>query len=107
MGTEILSNIATNNNPFDAGATPDSFGDIFGLGINILIGAVIAVSVITTAYSGIKYTMSQGDPKAVDSARKSLTYSVVALVLALGAITIKAVVGNTIGLTGINVTPNF
>lgn len=44
----------------------------------ILFSSVIAVFLIV--YSGIKFVNSHGDPQAVESARKTLTYAIIGLV---------------------------
>ncbi len=82
----------------------------FGLGMNIVFGVAIAVSMIALIMSGIKFVTARGDPKAKASAQQALTYSVVGFVLAIAAFTIKTIIFNVIGgnygdLT--NATPNF
>lgn len=50
------------------------------LGLNVVIGVGIAFAVIFIVIGGIRYITSSGDPKAVDSAKKTLTYSVFAFI---------------------------
>jgi hypothetical protein len=104
MGTDILRNVINNTNPDQSGA--DSFGGLMAMGINVATGIVISASVITMILSGYKYLMSRGDPKATATAHKSALYSVVALVLALMAVTLFYAVRNTIGI-GVDNAPNF
>ena len=56
--------------------------------ISILIVAAIVLAVLFIIYSGIQWIMSQGDPKAIEGARRRLTFSLVGLIIALGAFTI-------------------
>lgn len=72
------------------------------VGLNYLLGAGISISVITIILSGIKFMESRGDPKAADSAKNALTYSVVAFLLCGGALTVKTLVFNSIGVSNAN-----
>ena len=85
-------------------------GDFLGLGLNILLGTTLAISIISVILSGIKFITAKDDPKAKSSAQQSLTYAVVAFVLAIGAFTLKIIIFNVMGgdfgeLR--NGTPNF
>ena len=85
-------------------------GEFLGLGINIILGTAFAVSMIAIIMAGIKIVTSKGDPKAKGEAQQALTYSVAALLLAIGAFTLKAVLLGTIGGNFgdlFNVTPDF
>lgn len=85
-------------------------GDFLGLGLNILLGTAIAISMIALVMSGIKFITARGDPKAKAGAQQALTYSVIAFILAIGAYTIKTVLFNVIGGDYgdlWNPTPNF
>lgn len=75
-----------------------SFEDILGLGINVLLGAAMTASIIGLIMSGIKYMSTRsGDPRKLEEARKALTFSLVALILSVGAFTILNIILNTIG----------
>jgi hypothetical protein len=52
---------------------------------------------------GIKYTTSGGDPKSVESAKKTLTYAILGMVLVASAYLILRLIGE---FTGADVT-NF
>lgn len=83
---------------------------LVGIFINIAFGITLTVSVIALVYSGIQYTMSVGDVKAAGVARSTLLYSIIGMLLSLGALTLKTIIMNSIGInTGeiTNVTPNF
>jgi hypothetical protein len=53
--------------------------------VNVLLFVIGAVSVIMIVIGGIKYTTSNGDSSAVTSAKNTILYSVVGLVIALMA----------------------
>jgi len=112
---------ATSDDPFQflvpwVGGAPDSgsgfnnVSDFLGVGLNIVFGTAVAISMISLILSGIKIITSKGDPKAKAAAHQALTYSVVAFILSIGAYTIKTiifnVVGGDFGELG-NATPNF
>ncbi len=73
---------------------------VFGMMINVVIGVAIALSVIFLGIGGIKYITSQGDAKAADAARAAITNAVIGLVVALGALAIRAIVLNILGASG-------
>ncbi len=97
-------------NPTGGNLDIREIGALLGIALNVMLGVVVSVSSIGTLLSGIKYMMSRGDLKALASARQALTYSVVALVLGLGAFAVKAVVLNSLGISApdlIDETPSF
>lgn len=57
--------------------------------IKIIVDALLyilgALSVIMIVISGIKYTSSMGDPSSITSAKNTLLYSVIGLVVAIAA----------------------
>lgn len=52
---------------------------------NILFFIIGAVAVIMIIYAGVRYTTSGGNPEAVKSAKNTLLYSVIGLVVAIFA----------------------
>lgn len=101
--------------PWNVGA-PDrnmgiqGVGQLLGLGLNIVLGSALAISMIAITLSGIKFITAKGDPKAKSAAQSALTHSVLALVLSIGAFTIKTILFNVIGGDFgvlIDATPNF
>ncbi len=62
------------------------------------MGVGISVSVIYIGLAGIRYMTSQGDPKATQQAKQALTYSIVAMVLSIGALAVKAII---LGIAGV------
>ncbi len=61
------------------------FGDggIFQTITNVLLFIIGAVSVIMLIIGGIRYTISQGDSSAVTSAKNTILYSIIGLVVAI------------------------
>ena len=53
--------------------------------VNVLLFIIGAVAVIMIVIGGIKYTTSNGDSSAVTSAKNTILYSVIGLVIALMA----------------------
>ena len=67
----------------------DQPADLFGSGgifqtvTNVLLFVIGAVSVIMLIIGGIRYTISQGDQNAVTSAKNTILYAVIGLVVAI------------------------
>lgn len=61
------------------------FGDggIFETVSKVLLFVIGAVSVIMLIIGGIRYTISQGDSSAVTSAKNTILYSIIGLVVAI------------------------
>jgi hypothetical protein len=60
-----------------------SLPGFFGAIANALIFVVGAASVIMVIIGGLKYTVSMGNPKRVESAKNTVLYAIVGLVVAL------------------------
>lgn len=58
-------------------------GGIFETVSKVLLFIIGAVSVIMLIIGGIRYTISQGDSSAVTSAKNTILYSIVGLVVAI------------------------
>jgi len=88
-----------------------SVSDVLSIGLNIMLGSAIAISLIAIILSGIKIMTSKGDMKAKAGAQSALTNSVIAMILTIGAFTAKIVILNILGSTNDtdirNATPNF
>ncbi|NCU37969.1 hypothetical protein EOL96_02830 [Candidatus Saccharibacteria bacterium] len=75
------------------GATP-----IFKIITNVLLFIIGAVSVIMLIIGGIKYTVSQGDSTAITSAKNTILYSIIGLIVAILAYAaINFVIGSFVG----------
>lgn len=66
------------------GVTGTLFGEgsIFTIIVNILLFIIGAISVIMLIIGGIKYTVSNGDSSQVTSAKNTILYAIVGLVIA-------------------------
>jgi multisubunit Na+/H+ antiporter MnhB subunit len=64
---------------------PTIFGDggIFTTVVNVLLFIIGALSVIMLIYGGIRYTISGGDSNAVTSAKNTILYAIIGLVVAI------------------------
>lgn len=58
-------------------------GGIFETVSKVLLFVIGAVSVIMLIIGGIRYTISQGDSSAVTSAKNTILYSIIGLVVAI------------------------
>ena len=87
------SNANTNNLSLCGGASSSQSSEaptsLFGAGgifqtiTNVLLFVIGAVSVVMLIIGGIRYTISQGDSSAVTSAKNTILYAVVGLVVAI------------------------
>ncbi|MFC1722029.1 pilin [Patescibacteria group bacterium] len=70
--------------------------------INVMLffgGVVFAVII---GWGAIKLATAWGDPKGLDSAKKTWTYALIGLFVVVGAVSIMTIISNTFGL-GINI----
>ena len=67
--------------------------------INIMLFVIGIACVIMIVYGGIRYTISRGEPEAVKSAKNTILYAIVGLVIAILA---YAIVNFVIGGIGAN-----
>jgi multisubunit Na+/H+ antiporter MnhB subunit len=58
-------------------------GSIFQTVTNVLLFIIGAVSVIMLIIGGIRYTISQGDSAAVTSAKNTILYAIIGIVVAI------------------------
>lgn len=72
-------------------------GGIFQSIANILIFIVGAISVIMIIIGGLRYVISAGDPSSIKSAKDTILYAIVGVVVALLAFAIVNFVINKIG----------
>jgi len=89
----------------------NSIGEFLGVGLNVLMGVGVSLSVIFIGLAGLRYLSSGGNPDNADQAKRALTYSIVALVLSVSAVAIKYILLNSIlGVDHVdltNATPEF
>lgn len=72
--------------------------DIFGLVMNVIIGVGIALTVIFAGIGGIQYIMAKDDTKKADGARVALTNAVIGFLVVVGAVTVRYVASNLVGV---------
>ena len=75
----------------------NSVGGIAGVVQTYIFGIVLTVTFITMILSGIKFGLAKGDVKAFMEAKRSLLYSVIAFVLAMGAFLLRRILLNALG----------
>lgn len=71
-------------------------GSIFTTVVNVLLFIIGAISVIMLIYGGIRYTISAGDSGAVTSAKNTILYAIVGLIVAFLAFAIVNFVLNAL-----------
>jgi hypothetical protein len=81
----------------DLNAIPQLFANILAVAIS-LIGIVSFVMFLS---GGLKMMTSGGDPKQLEAAKGTITYSVLGLVIAIGSFLILTYVGKFLGVTDI------
>ncbi len=80
LALEKMKTGVTSVNP----GTPASIeNDILPRAVNVLLFVIGALSVIMIIYGGIRYVTSGGDQGAITSAKNTIMYSVVGLVVAI------------------------
>ena len=84
------------------GQSADLFGSegIFQKITNILLFLIGAISVIMLIYGGIRYTISGGDSGQVTSAKNTIMYAVIGIIVALLAYAIVNFVISNLGVGG-------
>lgn len=73
----------TGVNTAGGSGTSADIGSIIKTIVNVLLFILGAVAVVMIILGGIRYTISQGDSNAVTSAKNTILYSVIGLVVAL------------------------
>lgn len=74
----------------DESQSTNLFGDdgIFKIIVNVALYIIGAVSVLMLIYGGIRYTMSGGESAAVTSAKNTILYAIIGIIVALLAFAI-------------------
>jgi len=91
------------NNAVNCARSEDQPGSLFSAGgifqtvTNVLLFLIGAIAVIMLIIGGIRYTISGGDSKAVESAKNTILYAIVGIIVALLAYAIvNFVVGSLV-----------
>lgn len=72
--------------------TPNSFSSVLTTVTNILLFLMGAISVIMIIVGGIRYATSQGDQTQMQSAKNTILYAVIGVVVAIAAYAIVSFV---------------
>lgn len=98
------------SNPSSALGNSGQVAPLLNLVINIMLGAVFSISVISIAYAGIMYTLSRGDKVETHKAYSTFLWGTIAAAMTLGAVAIKNIIFGIFGASGpaaVSGLPNF
>jgi hypothetical protein len=84
-------------------ATINNLGCVFANVVKYALGFAAIVLFVLLISAGFKFITSGGDPKAVEGAKKTLTYAIIGLVIILVSFLILVLIST---ITGVSVT-NF
>lgn len=73
----------------DSAKTP-TIDAAFTNATQLIIGVIGSLAIIFIIYAGVQFALSGGNPKTVQTAKQTLTYAVIGLVLSLAAYAIVA-----------------
>jgi hypothetical protein len=96
LASAIQNGINTAGNGLQAGSG-QSLSGIITIVMNVLLMIVGALAIAFIVIGGIKYITSGGDEKKVASAKNTILYAVIGLVVAILARVIIGIVMNAIG----------
>jgi hypothetical protein len=82
-------------------ATIADFGCVFGNVVKVALGLAGIVLFIMLVVGGLKYITAGSDPKAAESAQKTITYAIGGLILILISFLILVLITT---ITGVDVT---
>ncbi len=82
---------------FTPAAIFTDFGSLASVVVNILIAAAGVLAFIFIVISGIKIVTSSGDEKKLDSAKGTLTYAIIGLIVTLLAIIMVNLIQRILG----------
>lgn len=93
-----VSNIVFAGN-LDTNPTIDGLLDLVGRAIVMLAGGAALVFVAMIAYGAWKASMALGDPRGLDAAKKTWTYAMFGVLVAVGALSVFAIVARILGVS--------
>jgi hypothetical protein len=70
--------------------------------INFLLGIVGAIAIIMIVVGGFRYIVAGGDMKATQSAKGTITFAVVGLVIVLLSVAVVNFIGSLLGVNNLN-----
>lgn len=65
--------------------------------LNFVLSVFLVLAIIMLVVSGIKYFLAAGDERMIRNAKKSATFSVVGIIIVLGAMIVIRTIGSIIG----------
>lgn len=77
----------------------ENYYNILAVVVNIMIGVTLFFGVLGIIIAAISAGLEGTKPEAMNKFKSTLTYSIVALILAFSLVTLKVVILNTIGAT--------
>ena len=87
---------------------PQSITGFLKAGLNLVLGIGFGLGFVSMAYSFYLYTMSRGDPKALQQAWNAFYYSVLAIAISFGVLAIRVISLQLIGVEDTNILdPKF
>ncbi len=92
----LAASISGLNNPI---TQFDSLGDLMTKALGIVFALVALFAVVMFSVGAFRFMVSRGDPKAADSARSTMTGSVIGLIIVLGAASLSGVFGRIFGIS--------
>lgn len=78
--------------------TTTSFGSIFSWALGIAVAAGVMAAIVFFIYGGFKWITSGGDKTKLDSARKTIIFTIVGLVLIVLSLAIVNIIGTIFGV---------
>ena len=81
--------------------TLDKLGDVFGSLVSALLALGGVVLFIMLLSGGFKFLTSGGDPKAVEGAKKTMTYAIIGVVLLAASYLILKILSDITGVDNI------
>lgn len=80
-----------------------TLGALFGVFLNILIGVGFTIAIGSIAWSGIQYVTSFANPKAHERAWRTFIWGVVAAIIVIIALSVKAAVAGVFNVSNVNI----
>lgn len=84
------------------GGLSEDGGNIIGLAISIFLIVCILLAFGFLLYGGINWITSAGDKTKIDSARNTIIYAVIGLIVAFLALFVTNIIGQVLGVDLLN-----
>ena len=102
QGCELTTTISGKEVP-QLGGLVCVLASLLKTGMDLALG----VGMIMLIISGVKYATATADPKALEGAKRTMTYTILGLVLALGARSILILISNLLGAENLDFWQNI